>query len=402
MEILSLGIVFVVIVIILWMKKPLFAAIAGGIIATILLFRIPLGEAAAVLGRQTIAKETIDVLLSFYFVTFLQKMLEKRNRLREAQRSFDCLLRNRRLNAAVSSAVLGLLPSAAVMTVCADMVDNTCGDYLDKKEKMVVSCYYRHIPEMFLPTFSSVLLALTLSGVSAGPFVFAMIPIVLVACLLPYFVYLRKVPSQMPPVEGEISRKAEVANLLKNLWSLIAVVAIIIAFDLSVCVATPIVILANYFLDRFRPSEIPGLLKSSAEPILLGNMYLIMLFKGVITHTGVVGMLPDFFGQFPIPIMLSFALIFFIGSVVSGAQAIIALCLPMAMTAIPEGGLPLLVMLMCVAWAANQISPTHVCSFVAAKFYGTTLGDLVVRATPIVIAFSALSYGYALLLDIFF
>ena len=61
----------------------------------------------------------------------------------------------------------------------------------------------------------------------------------------------------------------------------------------------------------------------------------------------------------------------------SYAQAIIALCLPMAMTAIPEGGLPLLVMLMCIAWAANQISPTHVCTFVAARFYGTTLGDLV-------------------------
>lgn len=402
MEILCLGIVFLVIVVILWMKKPLFAAIAGGIVATILLFRVPLGEAVGVLARQSVAADTIDVLLSFYFVTFLQKMLERRNRLRAAQQSFDCLLRNRRLNAALSSAVLGLLPSAAVMTVCADMVDQTCGDYLDKKEKMVVSCYYRHIPEMFLPTFSSVLLALTLSGVSAGPFVFSMIPIVLVACLLPYLVYLRKVPAGMPPLEREVSKKAEVLSLLKNLWSLIAVVVIIIVFDLSVCVATPLVIAVNYFVDHFRAQEIPGLLKESAEPILLGNMYLIMLFKGIITHTGVVALLPDFFGQFPIPIAAAFALIFFFGSIISGAQAIIALCLPMAMTAIPEGGLPLLVMLMCIAWAANQISPTHVCTFVAARFYGTTLGDLVVRATPIVVAFSVLSYGYAMLLGVFF
>jgi hypothetical protein len=402
MEILYLGIVFLIIIIILWMKKPLFLAISGGIIATILLFRVPFLDALVVLGKQSIAKDTIDVLLSFYFVTFLQKMLERRNRLKEAQRSFDCLLRNRRLNAAVSSTVLGLLPSAAVMTVCADMVDQTCADYLDKKEKMVVACYYRHIPEMFLPTFSAVLLALTLSGVEAGAFVLSMIPIVLVACLLPYLVYLQRMPSQMPPLDREISKKAEVVNLLKNLWSLIAVVLIIIIFNLSVCVATPLVILVNYFIDRFKPGEIPGLLKESAEPILLGNMYLIMLFKGIITYTGVVAMLPDFFGQFPIPISLVFCLIFFFGSIISGSQAIIALCLPMAMVAIPDGGLPLLVMLMCVAWAAMQISPTHVCSFVAAKYYNTTLGDLVVRATPIVVAFSAIAYGYSMLLGMFF
>ena len=55
----------------------------------------------------------------------------------------------------------------------------------------------------------------------------------------------------------------------------------------------------------------------SAEPVLLGNMYLIMLLKGVVSHTGVLGKLPEFFGQFPIPLTLSFTLIFFAGTVIS-------------------------------------------------------------------------------------
>ena len=401
MEILYLGIVFLVIIAILWMKKPLFMAIGGGIIATVLLFRVPFADAVSVFARQTIAADTINVLLSFYFVTFLQKMLEHRSRLREAQKSFDCLLRNRRLNAALSSAILGLLPSAAVMTICADMVDTTCGEYLDKKEKMVVSCYYRHIPEMFLPTFSAVLLALTLSGVNAGLFVLSMLPMVLAACLLAYLFYLRKIPAWMPPLEHPVNRKQEGLNLVKNLWSLIAVVLIIITFNLSVCMATPIVIAVNYVVDRFRAKEIPGLLKESAEPVLLVNMYLIMLFKGIITYTGVVSLLPDFFGQFPIPITMAFGLIFFFGTIVSGSQAMIALCLPMALAAIPQGGLPLLVMLMCVTWGAMQISPTHVCSFVAARYYQTSLGDLVVRATPMVVLFSIVAYGYSMLLGMF-
>jgi len=400
MEIGYLCIVFLVIIAVLWLKKPLILAIGCGIIATVVLFRVPVPDALLVFGRQTVASDTIDVLLSFYSITFLQKMLEKRSRLREAQRSFDCLLRRRRLNAALSSGILGLLPSAAVMTICADMVDKTCGDYLSNKQKMAVACYYRHIPEMFLPTFSPVLLALTLSGVNAGLYVVSMIPMVLAACAVAYLFFLRKIPADMPALDREVHKKQELVSLLKNLWSLIVVVLIIILFNLSVWVAALIIIVANYFIDHFKLGEIPGLLKEAAEPILLGSMYLIMLFKGIITYTGVVALLPDFFGQFPIPITLSFGLIFFFGSIISGSQAIIALCLPMAIASIPEGGIALLVMLMCVAWAAMQISPTHVCSFVAARFYKTTLGDLVVRLLPVVLLFCVIAYGYGLLLTL--
>ena len=400
MDILFLCIVFAVIVVILWMKKPLFLAIGGGIIAAVLLYRVPLVDALKVLAQQTIARETIELLLSFYLVTLLQKMLENRQRLAAAQDAFNKLLRNRRLNAAVSPAILGLLPSAAVMTICADMVDKTCEDSLNKKEKMFVSCYYRHIPEMFIPTFAVVLLALNLTHIDAGLFVLSMIPMVLAACFLAYLVYLRKVPKEMPAVEGTISVKEELLKLLKNLWSLIAIVLVLSIFNLSVVVVTPFVIVLEFFVDHFKVKEIPGLLKDAVEPLLLGNMYLIMLFKGIITYTGVVSMLPEFFGQFPIPITLSFCLIFFFGSVISGSQTIIALCLPMAFAAMPNAGLPLLVTLMCVAWAAMQLSPTHVCSFVAAKFFDTTLGDLIVKALPVVLAFCVVAYGYGMLLSL--
>ncbi len=114
------------------------AAVCGndrGIAATIILFRVNLKDAAVVLGRQTVAWDTIDVLLSFYLIIFLQLMLEKKGRLTNAKDSFNRLLRNRRMNTIVSPAIMGLLPSAAVMTICADMVDRTCGEYMDDKTR---------------------------------------------------------------------------------------------------------------------------------------------------------------------------------------------------------------------------------------------------------------------------
>ena len=131
-------------------------------------------------------------------------------------------------------------------------------------------------------------------------------------------------------------------------------------------------------------------------------MYLIMLFKGILSYTGVMAELPVFFSGLPIPLSLAFALLFFIGTVISGSQAMIALCMPMAVLAFPDHFLPMFVILMSLAWAAMQISPTHVCSFVAAKYYKTTLIDIVVKALPSILLFSVLAYGYGMLLTCFF
>ena len=190
--------------------------------------------------------------------------------------------------------------------------------------------------------------------------------------------------------------------LVRNLWTLILVLAIIIVGNISATFAGAFVILLNYFVDHFRKSDLKDLIVRSAEPVLLGKMYLVMLFKGVLAYTGVLGALPDFFRQFPISLPLSFFLLFFFGTIIGGSQAVVALCMPIAMTAIPDEGLPFLAMLMGAVWAAMELSPTHVCAFVAADYYHTTFADLVAKALPSVILFSALCYGYGRLLMFLF
>ena len=265
MEVAKLGLIFCIIVVIIWLKYPLYLAMTAGILSAILLFQIPVTEALLLLGRQTIAWETIDLLLSFYVIIFLQLMMEKKGRLKNARDSFDHLLRNRRLNTIVSPAIMGLLPSAAVMTICADMVDKTCEDYLDAKSKTFVSCFYRHIPEMFLPTFPVILLAMSLSGQNVGLFILSMIPLVILACLVVYFTYLRKIPREMPPVEGKVDTGRELMALVRNLWTLILVLAIIIVGNISATFAGAFVILLNYFVDHFRKSDLKDLIVARAE-----------------------------------------------------------------------------------------------------------------------------------------
>ena len=243
---------------------------------------------------------------------------------------------------------------------------------------------------------------MSLSGQNVGLFILSMIPLVVLACLVVYFTYLRKIPREMPPVEGKVDTGRELMALVRNLWTLILVLAIIIVGNISATFAGAFVILLNYFVDHFRKSDLKDLIVRSAEPVLLGNMYLVMLFKGVLAYTGVLSALPDFFRQFPISLPLSFFLLFFFGTIIGGSQAVVALCMPIAMTAFPDEGLPFLAMLMGAVWAAMELSPTHVCAFVAADYYHTTFADLVAKALPSVIIFAALCYGYGRLLMFLF
>lgn len=166
--IMKLCFVFVVIIAILWMKRPLFWAISGGLAAALVLYGIRVPDALSIMGRSMVSKDTITVVLSFYFITFLQRMLERRNRLKQAEQSLNWLFNNRRVNASAAPAVIGLLPSAGAMTICAEIVRSSCQDYLSNEDMTCVTSFYRHIPESFLPTYSSILIALAVSGVGAG------------------------------------------------------------------------------------------------------------------------------------------------------------------------------------------------------------------------------------------
>lgn len=132
--------------------------------------------------------------------------------------------------------------------------------------------------------------------------------------------------------------------------------------------------------------RIQTVLGAAFERKMLGNTFLVLVLKEFLSYTGVLLLLPDAMAALPLPTYLIFALLFFVATVVSGSTAAIAMGTPLAFSSIP-GGAPLMVYLMCVAHAASQISPTHVCLVVASDYFHVTLGDLVKKTLPVSIAF---------------
>ena len=90
MDILKLFIVFCVIILVMWLKKPISIAVLAATVVTILIYRLPIATACSAMIKGATSWTTIEALLVFYSITFLQRMLEKRQNLHNCQVALGC------------------------------------------------------------------------------------------------------------------------------------------------------------------------------------------------------------------------------------------------------------------------------------------------------------------------
>lgn len=255
-----------------------------------------------------------------------------------------------------------------------------------------MTSWFRHIPESTLPTYAGVLLMANLAAVPLGNFMLGMLIPILTLGLIGYFPYLRRLPKD-PGTPESTDRPGDALHLFQHLWTLPAILALILICRLPVVPAVAAVILAAAVIYRFQARELLPMFRSAFEISLLLNTFLVLVLKEFIEYTGVLEDLPAALAALPIPAYLIFALLFFAGGVISGTNGIIALGTPLAFAAI-DGGMPLMVLLMCMCHAASQVSPTHVCLVVASDYFHVTLGQLIRKTLPRSLAFCGLMIGY--------
>ena len=392
-DLIKLAVIFAVIVAVIAFKRPLYLALLSGIAATALLYLISPGQSLVLIWQVLSNWSGMSLLVILYSITFLQRILERRSQIKLAQQDLNGLFNNRRINTSIAPLFIGLLPSAAAMILCGDIVRESTEGHLDKGEQAFVTSWFRHIPESTLPTYSSVLLMCTLAGVPISRFIPGMIVPVILMFFIGYVLYIRKIPKETgsPPSKNKAK---DAVNLVKHLWSLLLILVLILGFGLPVVVSILIVIFLALIVYRFTWAEVKPMFRDAFEIRMILNTFLILIFKEFTGYTRVIYSLPEFFSGFPIPLYLVFALLFFFGCVVSGTNSIIGLGTAMAFTAIPGAGVPLMVLLMGMCHAASQISPTHVCLAVVTEYFDISMGTLVRKSLPGVLIFCAVLIGY--------
>lgn len=397
LDIIKLIVIFTGIVFFIKLKKPLYISRLVGAVISVILYRIPIITSFQLAFKSCTSKDTISLVLAFYTITYVQRMMEKRGHLLLAEKSLDNIFNSRRINAMIAPFVIGLLPSAGAVLIAAPIVQNASGDYLTREEQTFVTSYYRHISEAFLPTYSSILLALDLSGVDMTKFVVGMLPMVAILFILGYVFYVRKIPKSNGISQSK-DKKDDIINLIISLWPIAVTITIILTLKIPVYMAVIPVIIVSAILNKFSVDELIPMVKTAFETKLIVSTVMIMIFKELLTFTGVIGRLPEYFEKLPIHPAIIFSLIFVIGTLVAGSQAIIALALPLAFATIPDGGLALMILLMCMTYIAMQVSPTHICLAIVTEAFDVSFIELVKKTFPILIIFTAITAVYSYLL----
>ncbi|AVQ32563.1 DUF401 family protein [Fusobacterium varium] len=400
LDIVKLVIIFTGIVFFIKLKKPLYISILVGAVISIVLYKIPVITSLQLAFKSCTSRDTISLVLAFYTITYVQRMMEKRGHLLLAERALDNIFNSRRINAMIAPFVIGLLPSAGAVLIAAPIVQNASGDYLTREEQTFVTSYYRHISEAFLPTYSSILLALDLSGVDMTKFVVGMLPMVVVLFVLGYIFYVKKIPKSTGISQSK-NKKEDILNLVISLWPIAVTIMIILTMKIPVYMAVIPVIIVSAILNRFSVDELIPMIKTAFETKLIVSTVMIMVFKELLTFTGVIERLPEYFEKLPIHPAVIFSLIFVIGTLVAGSQAIIALALPLAFATIPNGGLALMILLMCMTYIAMQVSPTHICLAIVTEAFDISFIELVKKTFPVLVIFTAITALYSYLLFLF-
>lgn len=399
MDLVKIGLIFLAIIIVVQLNKPLYMAMLAGVVASLVLYKVPLSAYPEIAFESFFGKQTVTVVLAFYTITFLQRMLEKRGRLLLAERSISRIFNSRRINATVVPFIIGMLPSAGAVLIAAPIVVSAAGEYLDRDEITFVTSYYRHISEAFVPTYTAIILALALTGVSMAGFVLLMIPLVIVLFLLGYLFYVRKIPKGGYDIEGKVDYKAEWINVIRSMWQITLAVLLILIFKMPVHYAVVIVIVLNFFIDKFNFEEIKPFFLSALEWNLIFTTIAVMAFKNVLVYSGVIERLPSYFMNISLDPKIIYAIIFFLVTLIVGSKAAIVTVMPLAFGTIGETDIVYFTYLMAISYIAMQVSPSHVCLGIITEDQGTTFNGLVKKTMPVLISFVIIATVYWIVLE---
>ena len=296
-EFIKLAVIFIVIMVMVLAKLKLRDAMIAAILLTVILFGIPLGDAAKLMIQSVYEKDTLLVVGSFILVTFLQRIMENRKLLERAEMALQRLSGDRRMVCVIAPVIIGFLPSAGAVNICGAIVDNGDKEKIWMwKEKTFVTSYYRHISESFSPTYNAILLALSITAVSTGQFVLFMAPMVVVLLVLGYVFYLRKLSKGYEASEDEmIDKKEEFKQLLYCFWPLVLCIVLVIALNLSVIKVLPFIIVLSIIVYRLSLKEVLDFVKDIGRvENLFSNTIILMMFKNILTYTGAIGKLTGF------------------------------------------------------------------------------------------------------------
>lgn len=399
MDIVKLAIIFALIVIFLGLKRPMALVILGATILLGVLFHMPPLDFCQGYLQSLISRSTIELLLIIWFVMLLEGVLSQRNYLQRMLDAIDNLFHSRRVDIIAMPMIIGFLPSAGGALFSAPMVDNATADTgFSAETKTVLNVYYRHVMELFFPTYPALIITAEVSGVPLFSLTAVLFPMTVLVLLLGLF-YLRGLPKE-PQAEkqGDLGRRALAA--VQSLWPFLLLLVLIMAVQMEVLYATGITLLAVIIVLRVPVKELPQLIKTASKWKILLMSAAVMVFKDMLMLSGAVDRLPEQIAVLPLPPVVLFSLMtMFISMIVGITYASTAIVMPLLMVSMPGLSVVTVAFMHISAYIGAQLTPTHLCVSITTEYFGANLQKVLLKSLPVYLVLYVIAmifYGFLL------
>ncbi len=400
MDLLKLLLIFILIVVFLGLKKPLYLVILGATILLGLFFRMPAPAFLSTCGRSLISWETINFMLIIWLVMLVEGLMTRYNYLQRILKAMDSVFNSRKFDIISMPMIIGFLPSAGGALFSCPMVAEAASETeISPERQAVINIYYRHVMEIFFPTYPSLILTMQISGFSISEIVSYTFPLAILVCLLG-LAYVRGVPKQ-PKAEHSRRLAVRVWLLLFSLWPFLLLILLILGIGLPVWLSVAIALLALLAVIRPPLKTLPSLVVKASKWRLLLSMAAVLCFKDILSASGAVENLPQLISGLPISAQLVFSLMAFFISLLTGLPvSAIAIVMPLLIAALPAANVPLICLIHLSAYLGAQLTPTHMCISITVEYFQANLQKVLLLSALTYIPLyllTVLVYGYLLI-----
>ena len=371
-ELVKIGIVFAVIIVLMYRKISLWLSLLLATFLLGILFRMPITKISMDIASSIVDTKTLFIIGAFVSILFFSNLLKETGRMNQIMEGFRSTLKDIRLVIALLPAIIGLMPIMGGALVSAPMVVEGSDELkLTPERRTFINYWFRHLWEYMLPTYPALVLAASLIGIPIRKLCWLNLPLTPAAILSGVIVGYWGVSKSTKAYEN-LSERTAIWILLKNLAPLVFALILVVGFKVELVFAFGITIAGMILFFRIGRQNILKGFKESIGVELLLTVAFVMGFKKVLESSQAIPAVSEALSSLGIPLWLVAMLIPLLVGVMTGV------------TIAPIGiGFPILIPLlqthpdflyyMMLAFAGGicgvMLSPLHLCLVLTREYF---------------------------------
>ncbi len=399
----------VLLILLLRWKVDLAIAVLAVTLLTVAFFRVNLLLAGRSAWQGLRDRETLELFLIIVLVQYIGAVQKSRRMYDRLIDSLNAMIRDKRLVAMVSPAIVGFLPMPGGALMSAPLVDvSTAKMRLKPAFNAFLNFWFRHDWELIWPLYAGLLLFQALSGIPMRRIILFQLPFSLLHIamgLLVAFAYFRR--HRVGPVRPAAGNgiHATARDFLAGTWPILAVI-LLFFMKLPPLLPLPLhwaLLLVAALLTAWKrvgPREIASIVfgKTTVRSLLV--IAAVVVFQRVLQSSSAFDAIRTTRFSLGLVVLFIFLVSFTVGFLTGVNTAYIAIAFPVLLPLIQ--GLPnyfyLALYVYVIGFAGILVSPLHLCLVLTNEYFGASLLDVYrYMALPILVMI-ALATGLVLIL----